>query len=133
MEAVLRQQAQKAGLDVEFDSAGTESYHVGEAPDPRSQNVAAQRGYTLAHLRARKVRVPDDFIQFDLILAADESHLEWLSLHCPKEHKMKLRLFLNDRALPDPYYDGNEAFEGVLDAVEGAAAYWLKALRAPKA
>jgi len=132
METVLRQHALRAGLDIEFDSAGTESYHVGDPPDSRSQKVAAQRGYALGHLRARKVRVPDDFIHFDLILAADETHLDWLRNQCPKEHQNKLRLFLNDRALPDPYYGENEAFEDVLDDVEGAAAYWLKAMGAPK-
>jgi protein-tyrosine phosphatase len=132
MEAVLRLRAQQAGMDIEFDSAGTESYHVGDPPDPRSQKVALQRGYSLAHLRARKVRVPDDFLHFDLLLAADETHLEWLRASCPKEHQNKLRLFLNDRALPDPYYDGIEAFEGVLDAVEGAASHWLKVLGTSK-
>jgi protein-tyrosine phosphatase len=132
MEAVLRHHALGAGLEIEFDSAGTESYHVGDPPDPRSQKVALQRGYALAHLRARKVRVPDDFLHFDLLLAADETHLEWLRASCPKEHQNKLRLFLNDRALPDPYYDGIEAFEGVLDAVEGAASHWLKVLSTSK-
>jgi protein-tyrosine phosphatase len=132
MEAVLRHHALAAGLEIEFDSAGTESYHVGDPPDPRSQKVALQRGYALAHLRARKVRVPDDFLHFDLLLAADETHLEWLRASCPKEHQNKLRLFLNDRALPDPYYDGIEAFEGVLDAVEGAASHWLKVLSTSK-
>jgi protein-tyrosine phosphatase len=132
MEAVLRHHALGAGLEIEFDSAGTESYHVGDPPDQRSQKVAGQRGYALAHLRARKVRVPDDFVHFDLILAADETHLERLRASCPKEYQNKLRLFLNDRALPDPYYDGIEAFEGVLDAVEGAAGHWLKVLGKPK-
>ena len=132
MEAVFRQQAHVAKLAVEFDSAGTESYHVGDPPDPRSQQVAAKRGYKLAHLRARKVRVPDDFLHFDLILAADESHLNWLRARCPDEHQQKLRLFLTDRALPDPYYDGNEAFEAVLDEVEAAAADWIKAFRPTK-
>jgi protein-tyrosine phosphatase len=132
MEAVLRHHALQEGLYIEFDSAGTESYHVGDPPDPRSQKVALQRGYSLAHLRARKVRVPDDFLHFDLLLAADETHLEWLRASCPKEHQNKLRLFLNDRALPDPYYDGIEAFEGVLDAVEGAASHWLKVLGTSK-
>jgi protein-tyrosine phosphatase len=78
------------------------------------------------------VRVPDDFLSFDLILAADETHLDWLRDQCPKEHRNKLRLFLNDRALPDPYYGEKEAFEDVLDAVEDAADYWIKGLSAPK-
>ena len=70
-EAVLRVKAEQAGLAIEFDSAGTENYHVGDPPDHRSIRHAKARGYDLATLRARQVQ-PADFHTFDLILAADE-------------------------------------------------------------
>ncbi|MGL4996434.1 MAG: low molecular weight phosphotyrosine protein phosphatase, partial [Deefgea sp.] len=35
---------------IEVDSAGTQSYHAGEAPDRRSQKHAKQRGYDLSQL-----------------------------------------------------------------------------------
>ena len=34
-EAVLKDVAQKRGLDIEVDSAGTAGYHVGGEPDER--------------------------------------------------------------------------------------------------
>ena len=71
MEAVLRTKAKQAGLAIEFDSAGTENYHIGDPPDPRSIRHAKLRGYDLAELRARQVHA-SDFHEFDLILAADE-------------------------------------------------------------
>ncbi len=125
MEAVFRAHAARVGLDIEFDSAGTESYHVGEAPDPRSQAIARKHGYELGHLRARRVRTPADFEQFDYILAADRTHLAWLTTRCPVEHQHKLALVLKGADLPDPYYGEEQGFYEVLTAVKTAAEVWL--------
>ena len=57
---------------IEVDSAGTHGYHVGEAPDPRTQRAAAARGYDLSGFRARKV-APGDLEYFDLVLAMDKA------------------------------------------------------------
>ena len=64
---------------VDVDSAGTHGYHVGEAPDLRTQRAAARRGYDLSGIRARKV-APQDIEYFDLILAMDRNSLEALLL-----------------------------------------------------
>jgi protein-tyrosine phosphatase len=120
MEAVLRTKAKKDGLDVEFDSAGTESYHIGDPPDPRSVRHAQARGYDLSGLRARQVHA-SDFHEFDLILAADELNLHELRRRCPPEQHARLQLFLDDVALPDPYYGESDGFEKVLDLVEKQA------------
>jgi protein-tyrosine phosphatase len=119
-EAVLRAKARLAGLSIEFDSAGTESYHIGDPPDPRSVRHAKDRGYDLSGLRARQVHA-DDFRSFDLILAADELNLHELRRRCPPEQQGRLRLFLDDVALPDPYYGESDGFEKVLDLVEKQA------------
>ena len=39
-EGILRDKAHSMGLDWEVDSAGTSSWHIDEAPDPRSRQVA---------------------------------------------------------------------------------------------
>lgn len=126
MEEVFRARAAALGRSLLFDSAGTASYHVGEAPDPRSQAAARARGYDLSALRARQVRVPEDFARFDRILAADRSHLAWLRRHAPAEHLGKLALLLGEADLPDPYYGDAAGFADVLDAVEAAADIWLE-------
>ena len=123
-EAVLRAKARLAGLTIEFDSAGTENYHIGDPPDPRSIRHAKERGYDLSGLRARQVYA-DDFQSFDLILAADEFNLNELRRRCPAEYKARLRLFLDDVALPDPYYGESDGFEKVLDLVEKQAVLLL--------
>jgi len=116
----MRVKARQAGLDIEFDSAGTENYHIGDAPDHRSIRHAKERGYDLSTLRARQVHA-DDFHSFDLILAADELNLRELRRRCPAEHHGRLQLFLGDVALPDPYYGESDDFEKVLDLVEKRA------------
>lgn len=116
-EAVLRAQLHKAGLDIQVDSAGTEDYHVGAAPDSRSIKHASLRGYDLGGLRARQVSL-SDFSEFDLILAADRDNLAELKRRCPREHHHKLSLFLENAAVPDPYHGGLEGFEKVLDLIE---------------
>ncbi len=120
MEAVLRTKARQAKQPIEFDSAGTENYHIGDPPDPRSIRHAKERGYDLSALRARQVHT-SDFHSFDLILAADELNLHELRRRCPPEHHTRLRLFLDDIALPDPYYGESDGFEKVLDLVEKQA------------
>ena len=58
---VLEKMVADAGLAgrIEVDSAGTHGYHVGEAPDRRSQAHAARRGYDLSQQRARQLRALD--------------------------------------------------------------------------
>lgn len=127
-EAVARTFANQAGLakKLEFDSAGTHGYHVGEAPDMRARQVAGKRGYDLAGLRARKIN-DDDFSRFDLVLAMDRANLAALRRICPAEQQPKLRLFAGYAEgegadeIPDPYYGNIDGFERVLDLCEVSA------------
>lgn len=119
---------------VSVDSAGTHAYHVGEAPDPRAQRAARNRGVELRGLRARRV-VAEDFEAFDLILAMDRENLEYLFDVCPPRHRNKVRLFLSYARncdldeVPDPYYGGSMGFDRVLDLVENAAQGLIDSLR----
>jgi protein-tyrosine phosphatase len=63
-----------------------------------------------------------DFSTFDLILAADGANLAELKRRCPRDHQHKLSLFLDNAAVPDPYYGGSDGFEKVLDLIESRAA-----------
>lgn len=125
VEGVARAVIRSAGLDDQFelDSAGTHDYHVGEAPDRRSQQAALTRGYDLSPLRARQV-AKDDFARFDKILAMDLRNLTALRELCPLHLHHKLELFLqyadgfDDEEVPDPYYGGVTGFERVLDMAE---------------
>ena len=135
-EGVFRHMVEDAGLAgrIGWDSAGTESYHVGEAPDARSAVSARSRGYPLDDLRARQVRA-GDFEQFDLVLAMDHGHLNHLRRLCPPELTGRVRLFLDyapwvgTRDVPDPYYGGPAGFARVLDLVEAGCRGLLESLQ----
>jgi protein-tyrosine phosphatase len=105
-EAVLRERLCRHGLQgqVEVDSAGTGAWHVGCAPDARSQRHARHRGYDLSRLRARQV-VEADFHRFDLVLAMDEDNLADLERLKPGGGTAELRLFAANE-VPDPYQGG---------------------------
>jgi len=126
-EGVFRKMITDAGLSelVQVGSAGTHSYHVGEAPDARAQQAARKRGYDLSTLAARQI-AQDDFRDHDLILAMDWENLALLQQQCPKAYKHKLHLLMrfageHDAAtVPDPYYGGPDGFNTVLDYVEDA-------------
>ena len=135
-EGVFKRLVAEAGMadHVLSDSAGTHDYHVGEAPDPRSQRAAGGRGYDLSALRARQVN-QGDFSEFDYVLAMDQSNLLVLRRLCPPLHSSRLKLFMEFggdpavREVPDPYYGGAQGFERVLDLVEQASKGLIDHLR----
>ena len=117
-----------------IDSAGTHAYHIGDAPDLRSQKAARERGVELKHLRARQV-IHRDFEIFDYILVMDDENYQIIEQSCPVEFKHKLGYFLeyapqlNTREVPDPYYGGSYGFDKVLDMIESASEGLLTALQ----
>ncbi|PBJ26423.1 Low molecular weight protein-tyrosine-phosphatase YfkJ [Pseudomonas sp. ACN8] len=126
-EGVLRHKLREAGLadQVEVASAGTGDWHVGKAPDKRSQAAAKLRGYDLSAQRAQQVSRAD-FATYDLILAMDNGNLRNLKALQPAKGKAELDLFLRRYQseideVPDPYYDGDQGFEQVLDLIEHAS------------
>ena len=126
-EGVLRHKLREAGLadQIEVASAGTGDWHVGKAPDKRSQAAAKLRGYDLSAQRAQQV-TRADFAAYDLILAMDNSNLRHLKALQPTKGKAELDLFLRRYQseldeVPDPYYDGDQGFEQVLDLIERAS------------
>ncbi len=107
-----------------LDSAGTGNYHIGDLPDHRMRVHARRRGYELTH-RCRQV-TEDDFDDFDMIIAMDRSNFENLRRLAPNpeaENKIvEMAAFVSKAmrcyAIPDPYYEGAEGFELVLDLLE---------------
>jgi len=135
-EAVFRERVIAAGLEeqIRIDSAGTGDWHIGRAPDPRSREAAARRGYQMDALRARQVS-PQDFYEFDVVLAMDNANLADLQAMQPADVTVTLGRFLDYASesavseVPDPYYGGEDGFDRVLDLIEGGADGLLDALR----
>jgi len=119
---------------IEIDSAGTHAYHVGEGPDPRSQEAAARRGIEMGHLRGRKAKAQDMKV-FDYVLAMDRENYENLLDICPSGLEQKIVLFMSyaadrpEQEVPDPYFGGPGGFDRVLDMIEEAAAGLLEEIK----
>jgi protein-tyrosine phosphatase len=139
-EGTMRALVAEAGLEreIEVDSAGTGSWHVGSAPDERATAAAAARGMKLEGA-ARTVRT-EDFDDFDLMIAMDRSNWSDLTAMAPDEHaRVKVRLLREfdpasvgeeDLDVPDPYYGEGDGFERVLDLVQAACEGLLAQIRA---
>ena len=125
-EQVFRHHVEQEGLDVEVDSSGTGSWHVGDGADRRTVRVLREHGYRTAHA-ARQFR-PGWFDRYDLIIALDEGHVDALRVMAPsREARAKIRLLRefdpdagDDLDVPDPYYGRAADFEHVLELVEAA-------------
>lgn len=110
----------------ELDSAGTYGGHAGDLPDHRMRVHGRRRGYEFTH-RSRKVREAD-FRTFDIIVAMDDANYDRLRALAPTAEDEKKIVRMIDfcrRAsrydcVPDPYYEGAEGFELVLDLLEDA-------------
>jgi len=131
-EAVFKSLSKQIGVELRIESAGLGDWHVGAPPDERTQHHAKQRGYDLSAQRARQVSLRD-FEEFDMILAMDRGHLRALQAMAPQRHHARIRLFVQGRDVPDPYYGGPEGFEKVLDLIEAQCRRLLQELKEPSA
>lgn len=139
-EGVFRALAENEAVEVEVDSAGTGSWHVGGPPDERATAAAAERGIELTGA-ARQVE-PGDFDRFDLIVAMDADNVAGLQrVALDGEAAERIRLLrefdpeaaaAGDLDVPDPYYGGPDGFEDVLDMVERASAGLLDEVRSTR-
>lgn len=116
----------EGGISWTIDSAGIGRYHIGDLPDRRMRAHARQRGLELDHV-CRQVTARD-FVDFDLIIGMDNANVSDLHRMAPdlhseaKIHAMAEYFTSSARYdyVPDPYYEGAEGFELVLDLLEDA-------------
>jgi protein-tyrosine phosphatase len=131
-EAALREAAALAGLNLEVDSAGTGSWHVGQPPDPRLVSVGAGAGL-LIDGRARRFSV-GDFDRFDAIVVMDRANLRDVLAMAPSAAaRAKVRLFRtygpdDEEEVPDPWGGSDRDYEEMLTVVSAAAKGMVAAL-----
>ena len=125
-EGILQQKALQAGLQWTVDSAGTNSYHIGEAPHPLSQKVARLHGIDISQQRARRFR-PEDMDQYDRIYAmsADVIH-DMRKIARDNFDEEKVELLLNalfpgrNMDVPDPWYGPEPGYHEAFRLIEEA-------------
>ena len=134
-EAALRAEAEKAGLPVEVDSAGTGDWHVDCPPDKRAQAVALRHGIDISTYRGRQVTA-DDFHRFNHIFALDAENLKNLRRIRPSDGKADLRLLMDlipgreGTSVTDPYFGEDEGFDETWSDVTRAAEALIAQLKA---
>lgn len=135
-ENMFTKMVDEAGLDDQYesDSAGTSAYHIGEQPDSRMRQVAAQNGLHYTGM-ARKFQV-SDFDEFDLIVPQDMRNLENLRRLARREADeaklVSMRTFdpqgSSTDGVPDPYYGGIDGFQETFLIVQRSCKGLLDAL-----
>ena len=127
-EGILQAKADKAGLNWEIDSAGTNGYHNGEHPHPLSQKVARMNGIDISQQFSRKIQ-STDLEYFDLIYVMagdvlDDNRRMFKKDYLKYQSKFKLILeethpnqFLD---VPDPWYGAEPGYHEVYALLDDA-------------
>jgi protein-tyrosine phosphatase len=107
--------------DIEADSAGTGNWHVGDPPDHRTVRVLADHAIPYAS-KARQVK-PNDFENFDLIVAMDTANLRDLqNWQGARPEKVQLMQSFDPESVsidvPDPYYGDLSDFRKVYEMLD---------------
>ena len=94
-EGLLRHHVQTKGLRIKVDSAGTNGYHNGEAPDSRAQAEMRRHGIEIAAQESRQIK-KKDFEKYDLILVMDSSNFHEVTalVGDRAEWRSKVKMFL---------------------------------------
>lgn len=125
-EGILQDKAKKAGLNWTVDSAGTNGFHIGEAPHRLSQKVALQHGIDISRQRARQFTLAD-FDNFDIIYAMAEEvvdEMKWIVKS--KFNAAKCDLLMNElypgqnKDIPDPWYGPEPGYHEVYNMIDAA-------------
>jgi protein-tyrosine phosphatase len=123
-EGILKHKAEEAGLNWVVESAGTNGYHISEAPHHLSQKVARLNGIDICNQKARRF-VKEDFDRYDKIYAmADDvvDEIKWIAKD--KYDPAKVDLFLNELhpgkngSVPDPWYGAEPGFHDVYKLID---------------
>ncbi len=138
-EGVFRNEAKKRGLEdrLIIDSAGTGGWHVGNPPDRRSIQTAANHGIDINDQSCRRLAT-SDFHQFNLILGMDHSNIIDARSANDESGPAQILLFTQfagtgeNLEIPDPYYGGPEGFENAYRMIKLASIGTLDRLFAPQ-
>jgi protein-tyrosine phosphatase len=123
-EGILQDKAFKAGLTWSIESAGTNSYHIGDPPHHLSQKVARLNGLDISNQRARRFR-PEDFEVYDKIYAlANDVLADMKKIAGKRFDHSKVDLLMNELYpeknlnVPDPWYGPEAGFHEVYNLLD---------------
>lgn len=125
-EGILQHKAKSAGLNWTVESAGTNGFHVGEAPHRLSQKVARLNGIDICNQRARQF-VAADLERYDKIYAmAGDVIDEMKTIAGWKWDAARVELLMNElhpgknEPVPDPWYGPEPGYHHVYELINDA-------------
>lgn len=125
-EGILQHKVNVAGLSWKVESAGTNSYHIGEPPHHLSQKVAQLNGINICDQRARRFK-PSDLEEYDLLYAMSKDVIDDMkSMAGNKWQQEKVRLLMEElhpsqhMDVPDPWYGPEPGYHEVYKMIEAA-------------
>jgi protein-tyrosine phosphatase len=123
---VLRKKLEEKGVEAVVDSAGFEPYHIGEAPDDRTIEIANKYDIDITSHTMRLFRI-EDFDIYDRIYVMDQRNLrDVIFLARNDDDKKKVDYLMNaldpgkNQIVPDPYYGDISDFENAYDLMQKA-------------
>lgn len=118
-EAIFNQLIREEGLEEQIacDSAGTGDWHVGEPPDPRTQEVARRYDVPIHHHGQQFD--PVTAATFQYVIAMDRQNRADMEAQIPSLDAVSYQLFLmrefdddpGSQDVPDPYWGGEQGFD----------------------
>ncbi|MFH1296511.1 MAG: low molecular weight protein-tyrosine-phosphatase [Bacteroidota bacterium] len=133
-EGILRQKYAERNIQGIVDSCGFESFHTGDPPDHRAQQIALANGIDISTHSSRLFR-REDFDLFDKIFVMDAYHYQAIMRVAHSEGERQKVDFIRNVVYPgqhkpvnDPYYDHYSAFEIVFNQLEEACEQFAKSL-----
>jgi protein-tyrosine phosphatase len=118
-------------------SCGMGSWYAGQLPDDRIRSAAKARGIDL--ISRAQLFDPNFLDEYDYIFAADHEVMHHLYRHTKTpEQKSKIHLFTAfsssypNAVIPDPFYQGDAAFDDILDIIEDSCEGFLTHLKKQK-
>ncbi|MFT3947544.1 MAG: low molecular weight protein-tyrosine-phosphatase [Agriterribacter sp.] len=125
-EGIMEHKIQEHHLGWQVDSAGTNGYHVGEAPHRLSQKVAAMNGIDISKQCARDFK-PEDFEKFDIIYAMAKDVMDEIKWIAGKKYNPgKIKLLMDEAYpgkkmdVPDPWYGPEPGYHEVYKMIDKA-------------
>ncbi|MDF1879058.1 low molecular weight phosphotyrosine protein phosphatase [Sulfurimonas sp. SAG-AH-194-C20] len=117
-EGCAKRLVKESNLDILVSSAGTGSWHTGEAPCPNSIEVCNNHNVDISKLQASQF-TKEDIGSYDLVVALDDSNYSDLK-SMGDINLVKLGSYGYDSEdVPDPYYfNGFEGFERVYTMID---------------
>jgi protein-tyrosine phosphatase len=123
-EGILQQKLAAHHLNWTIDSAGTNGFHVGEAPHKLSQKVAKQNGLDISNQISRQFYATD-FDTFDKIYVMAKDVMDDVKrIAGNKFDASKVDYFLNElhpgknEDVPDPWYGNEDGYVKVYQLID---------------